>query len=174
MRMLSLNDPRWSSLSHAYGSARDIPALIFALAEHTEPMPSYDSEPWFSLWSSLCHQDDVFEASYAAVPHIVQIGCKASGPIDFNFFQFPASVEVGRQSGRAPSVPPDLAEAYHSAIKEIETCIERHRSEDWDEDMLLSVLSAQAAAKGNCRIAQAIMNLDDNLIQRLIDLDFDS
>ena len=171
--MVPLNAPRWSSLSHAYGNAQDIPGLIHALAQDTGPKPSYDSEPWFSIWSSLCHQDDVFDASYAAVPHIVEIGCIAAGPIDFSFFQFPAAVEVARKNGRGPTVPVDLAEAYFCAIKRLEDCITRHRDEVWDEATLLSVLAAQAVAKGNQRVAEAVMNLDDSLIQRLIDLDFE-
>lgn len=172
--MLSLNDPRWSSLSHAYGSASDIPGLILALAKSTRPQSSGESEPWFSIWSSLCHQDDVYDASYAAVPHIVEIGARASDPIDFSFFQFPAAVEVARKNGRGPNVPNDLAEAYHEAIARLADCIVRHSREDWDEPTLLSVLAAQAVAKGNHRIANALMNLDDSIIQRIIDLDFDS
>lgn len=171
--MLALNAPRWSSLTHAYGRAGDIPELIRALAKETGPKSSYDSEPWFSIWSSLCHQDDVFDASYAAVPHIVEIGCNASGPIDFSFFQFPTAVEVARNNGRGPSVPPDLADAYHEAIKNLEDSISRHRDDEWDEETLLSALAAQAVAKGNHRIAEAVLNLDETLIQRLIDLDFD-
>lgn len=172
--MLALDDSRWSSLSHAYGSAQDIPALIEALAKDAGPKTSYDSEPWFSIWSSLCHQSDVFDASYAAVPHIVEIGCNANDPIDFSFFQFPTAVEVARHNGRGPDVPNDLSEAYFGAIKRLENCIAKHHEEEWDEETLLSVLAAQALAKGNHRAAEAVMNLDDDLIQRLIDLDFDN
>lgn len=172
--MLALNDSRWSSLFHAYGTAQDIPGLVLALAQDTGPKSSCDSEPWFSIWSSLCHQGDVFDASYAAVPHIVEIGCQATGPIDFSFFQFPVAVDVARKNGRGPTMPVDLSEAYFGAIQRIEDCIAQHREEIWDEATLLSVLAAQAIAKGNHRVAEAVMNLDDALIQRLIDLDFDS
>ncbi len=71
-------------------------------------------------------------------------------------------------------MPVDLSEAYFGAIQRIEDCIAQHREEIWDEATLLSVLAAQAIAKGNHRVAEAVMNLDDALIQRLIDLDFDS
>ena len=39
--------------------------------------------------------------------------------------------------------------------------------------MLLSAASAMAVAKGHHRVAEAIMNLDDDLITRLIELNFD-
>ncbi len=71
-------------------------------------------------------------------------------------------------------MPVYLSEAYLGAIKRIEDCIARHREEIWDEATLLSVLAAQATAKGNHRVAEAVLNLDDAFIQRLIDLDFDS
>lgn len=170
--MIELDDPRWRKLSHAYGSAADIPELLRQLAGATGPKPGYDSEPWFSLWSSLCHQGDVYDASYAALPHIVEIACDAKTPVDFSFFQLPAAIEVARSSGTAPPVPADLAEAYGNAVSRLTECVALHRHEEWDEPTLLSALSALAAAKGNHRVAEAIMNLDDDLIRRLIELDF--
>ncbi|MBN8843176.1 MAG: hypothetical protein J0H88_08000 [Sphingomonadales bacterium] len=172
--MLSLDDSRWTTLTHAYGSAADIPDLIRSLAQAPAPQDDARSEPWFSIWSSLCHQDDVFDASYAAVPHIVDIACRSDGPVDFSFFQLPASVEVARRNGRGPALPADLAEAYDHSLEKLADCIARHRHEAWDEATLLSVLAAQAVAKGHHRIAEAIMNLDDDLIERLILLDFDA
>src|SRR4051812_40379348 len=67
-KMLALDSPRWGELTHAYGEASDIPALLRRLK--TAPPPTdYRSEPWFTLWSALCHQNDVYIASYAAIPH---------------------------------------------------------------------------------------------------------
>jgi len=68
--MLSLADSRWSELRHAYGSASDIPALL----EQLVGLPSSEGnqEPWFSLWSALAHQEDVYSASFAAVPHVIE------------------------------------------------------------------------------------------------------
>jgi hypothetical protein len=43
----------WSRLSHAYGSAEDIPALLDQIA--SDPAP----ERWNDLWSALCHQGSV-------------------------------------------------------------------------------------------------------------------
>jgi len=171
-RMIALSSPRWATLSHAYGPAADVPELLHQLAGATAPKRGYDSEPWFTLWSSLCHQGDAYDASYAAVPHIVEIACSAEGPIDYGFFQLPAAIAIARTSAKGPPVPPDLAEAYGSAISRLAECIALHMNEDWDEPTLLSAASALAVAKGHYRAAQAIMNLDDDLITRLIELDF--
>ncbi len=170
--MIELDDPRWQKLSHAYGSAADIPELLRDLASATGPKSGYDCEPWFTLWSSLCHQGDVYDASYAALPHIVEIACNATRPVDFSFFQLPAAIEIGRHSGKGPPVPADLANAYGDAVSRLTECVALHRHEDWDELTLLSAASALAVAKGHHRIAEAISNLDDDLITRLIELDF--
>ncbi|MCW2370920.1 hypothetical protein [Sphingobium sp. B11D3D] len=170
--MLELDDPRWSALTHAHGSAADIPELLRQLARTTDPKDNYKSEPWFTLWSSLCHQDDVFDASYAAVPHIVEIACKATGPLDFRFFQLPAAIEIARNKGNGPQIPGHLAATYSDAIFRLTDCVALHRREDWNEPVLLSAFSALAVAKGHQRIAEAIMNLDDDLIEKLIASDF--
>jgi hypothetical protein len=172
--MLQLDDPRWSTLTHAYGSASDIPEMLLKLTSATEPKAGHESEPWFSLWSSLCHQDEVYDASYAALPHIVNIACNAKGPIDFSFLQLPAAIEIAKNNGSGPTVPPDLANFYSEGIARLMECTTLHRAAPWDQNMLISAMCAQAVAKGHIEIAEAIMNLDEELITRLIDLDFDT
>ncbi len=171
--MLALDDPRWSKLTHAYGTATDIPGLLRTLASSTAPKAGYETEPWFSLWSSLCHQGDAYDASYAAVPHIIAIATSAAGTIDFSFFQLPAAIEVARQNRRGPPIPPELEPAYLAALASLPDCVAVHQNDDWDEAMLLSAFAAQAVSKGHFRAAEAIMNLDDDLIEKLINLDFD-
>ena len=70
--MLTGDDERWSALEHAYGEASDIPVLLRQLANFP-PHEDHRAEPYFSLWSALCHQGDVYSASYAAVPEIISL-----------------------------------------------------------------------------------------------------
>ena len=67
----------WSELTHAYGSAEDVPGL-FARLGGTE-----DDEVWQELWGSLCHQGSVYDASWAALPVLTDIalGRAPGGPI---------------------------------------------------------------------------------------------
>ncbi|WMS42271.1 hypothetical protein RDV64_19740 [Acuticoccus sp. MNP-M23] len=171
--MLSLDDPRWSELRHAYGDAANIPSLLRTLASSTAPKARDQDEPWFTLWSCLCHQGDVFTASYAAIPHIVQIASEASGPVDFGFFQLPTAVEVARQTGRGPDIPVPFADDYHRAITQLVENVSRHRAEAWDQPMLLSAAAAQAVAKGHVDVAEALLNLDADWIARINSVDFD-
>jgi hypothetical protein len=48
------------------------------------------------------------------------------------------------------------------------------RNDRWDQDTLLSAMGAIAASKGHPQVAEAIVNLDTDLIARLIALDFDT
>ncbi|MET7476073.1 hypothetical protein ABZT17_17120 [Streptomyces sp. NPDC005648] len=57
----------WAELSHAYGSAGDIPGLFARLGGPE------DEQVWSALWSALCHQGSVYEASWAAMPVLADI-----------------------------------------------------------------------------------------------------
>lgn len=154
-------------MRHAYRDAADVPGMLQALASSTGPKSGYQDEPWFSLWSSLCHQGDVYTASYAAIPHIVQIASEARAPVDFSFFQLPAAVEVARRTGRGPDIPKAYADDYHHAIARLMDNVELHRHEPWDQPMLLSVAAAQAVVKGHIDVAEALLNLDDDWIAKI-------
>jgi hypothetical protein len=57
----------WSGLTHAYGSAENIPGLFARLGG------AEDDALWQELWGSLCHQGSVYDASWAAMPVLVDI-----------------------------------------------------------------------------------------------------
>jgi hypothetical protein len=171
--MLALDDPRWSQLSHAYGDAADIPDLLRQLAIKTGPNENYRDEPWFSLWSSLCHQGDVYTASYVAVPHIVQIASEAKAPVHFSFFQLPAAIEVARKTGRGPGIPEAYTQDYYHAIARLMENANLFQNEPWDQSMFLSVAAAQAVVKGHIDVAEALLNLDADWIAKINNCEFD-
>ena len=158
--MLDLDDPRWSQLRHAYGLAADIPGLLKRLADM--PSSADDNEPWFSLWSALAHQGDVYPASFAAVPHVVAAIASCPTKADFSYFQFPAWVEICRARSNAP-VPEDLAPAYFEALSRLPALVAAAAPRQWDEALLCSALSAIAAAKGEPRIAEAVLDMTPDL-----------
>ena len=90
--MLSLDSLRWAELQQGYGNAADIPSLLFDLTRL--PRSEGETEPWFSLWSALAHQGDVFSASFAAVPHVIEALSSDLTAADSSYFQFPAWVEI--------------------------------------------------------------------------------
>src|SRR6478609_6023581 len=58
-------EPDWTALEHAYGSAADIPALLAELS----PDPADDV--WNALWSRVCHQGSVYSASFPVLPRLL-------------------------------------------------------------------------------------------------------
>jgi hypothetical protein len=64
--VLPLDSPRWAEIHDAFGSAVMVPQLIRAL-------PSGDESSLDELFNSICHQGSIYEASFAAVPHLVAL-----------------------------------------------------------------------------------------------------
>ncbi|NJK42265.1 MAG: hypothetical protein HC937_00280 [Aquincola sp.] len=154
--MLSLESPRWSALNHAYGPASDIPALLARL--HELPKSQGDAEPWFTLWSALAHQGDVYSASFAAVPHVVAALASAPTQADSAYFQFPAWVEICRERS-AVQVPADLSAAYFQALARLPGLVAQASAATWQPDLAACALSAVAAAKGHHALAEAVLEL---------------
>lgn len=105
----------WKNLEHAYGSAENLPALLAQLAFFPDEA-AYEQEPWFSLWSSLYHQGDIYSASFAAVPEIVKHLASAPQRATFSFFALPASIEIARAKDNL-AIPAELSAAYFESIR---------------------------------------------------------
>jgi hypothetical protein len=56
----------WSRLTHAYGTAEDVPGLLGQLG------PDLQTLAWGELWSRICHQGTAYSASYAALPALTR------------------------------------------------------------------------------------------------------
>lgn len=161
--MLSLESPRWAELEHAYGSAADIPALLRQLSE----LPGCQgvAAPWFMLWSALAHQGDVYTASFAAVPHVVEALASAPLRADSAYFQFPAWVEICRVKNNT-DIPLDLRPAYFASLARLPNLVAAASSREWDSDFLACTLAAVAAAKGQAVIAEAVMEVSSPEVAR--------
>lgn len=156
--MLSLDSPRWAELRHAYGTAGDIPALLRQLFANPRPVGDAGKDPWYSLGSALAHQGDVYDASFAAVPHVVAAMAVTSGQIESIFLNFAAWVEICRKNKNV-AIPADLAPAYFAALAQLPGLVARAATQEWDDTFLATALSAIAVAKGNIVVAEAVSEL---------------
>jgi hypothetical protein len=163
--MLSLDSPRWSELQHAYGKASDIPVLLRQL--ETLPTSEGNAEPWFSIWSSLAHQGDVYNASFAAVPHVIEALALSPTNAEFTYFQFPAIVEICRQKNSVV-IPEDLRHAYFSALTRLPGLVAKAADREWDATFLACALSAIAATKGFGGVAEAVQELTPEVSQEFM------
>ena len=163
--MLNLDSPRWAELKHAYGSAADIPPLLAEL--RTLPDSEGEAEPWFTLWSALAHQGDVYSASFAAVPHVIEALAIDPPHAHFAYFQFPAWVEICRVR-KSMDVPVDLKDAYFASLKRLPELVAQAAAVAWDDDRLACALSAIAAASGRTAIAEAVLEISSDNAERLL------
>ncbi|WP_282610661.1 hypothetical protein [Pelagibius sp. Alg239-R121] len=161
--MIELTSGRWQELSHAYGPASDIPDLLASLAS----CPKYTdwrSEPYFSLWSALCHQGEVYTASYAAVPHVIQIALHNPGNAHWDFILLPTSIELARTDERGPEVPADLSDSYFAASKQLPEVIAGMQKFQSSNDFAISAAAGIAVAGGHASLAKAILELSPDVI----------
>lgn len=163
---LALDSSRWNELTHAYGQASDIPDLLRRL--DTVPASADDQEPWFSLWSALAHQNDVYPASFAAVPHVVRALATSPLTADSSYFQFPAVVEAWRQAKQIP-IPEDLQSAYAAALAALPGLVAQAAARTWDDDFLPCALAAVAAAKGFGNVAEAVLELTPEIADEFME-----
>lgn len=147
--MLDLNAPEWDRLRHAYGNAADVPDLIRRLQRDAA-----DGEAWEGLWSALCHQFDVYEATYAALPHVIRLmgGLPLQDRVEAANFIGTAAACAARPA--APAVPASLAGAYELALREADGLLLdslAHRA--WDVEAYKVLFGALAAVRGEAALA---------------------
>jgi hypothetical protein len=164
--LLDLTSPRWAELNHAYGPATDVPALLERLADL--PDSAGDAEPWHTLWSSLAHQGDVYAASFAAVPHVVEALARDPVGAGSTYFQFPAWVEICR-ARHGIAVPADLAPAYFQSLARLPELAAAATKAPLDDDRLACILSAIAAAAGHVGVAEVALELTDESAEGMLD-----
>lgn len=71
-----LDEAGWAGLSHAYGSAEDVPALLRQAGSGGDGAGDAISE----LYGSLFHQGTVYPATAAAVPFLAELARSAPAP----------------------------------------------------------------------------------------------
>jgi|SRR6185503_3688348 len=158
--MLSLDDPIWSSLAHAYGPATGLPDLL--IRAQTDLRAGHLNEsPWFDLWSCLCHQDDIYSASYAAVPHLVKIARTRRGEDEqFDPLHLCAYIELNRLEGHGPPLTPTLAAAYGDALSEAKALTREALGRPWPQEYREALQACLAALEGDLKQARALFDAD--------------
>ncbi len=124
--MLALDSHRWCELNHAYGPATDVPALIRAIAN--EPFPRYSDHPadarnnptpWDEVYASLCHQYSIYSATYAALPHIVEIA--EAGGLEQRVETLLLAGTIRVNGVADPDIPTDLIGEFEIAMAKVRT-----------------------------------------------------
>jgi cytidylate kinase len=154
---LALDSSRWRELKHSFGSAEDVPQLIRALGDAEDSAAARAA--WDDLWTRVHHQGDTYSACFATLPHIVRIALEGRVPCSWEFFGWPASVEVRRLERQIPVEPADLVPAYEWALSMIPRALQRHSSRPWDHVFTQAACAALAAAQGQAQLADVLLEL---------------
>lgn len=133
------------------------------------PAAGYRTEPYYSLWSALCHQGDVYTASYAAVPHLVDALLTSPAPVFDSPLQLVTCIEIARATGHGPVVPSGLAGPYAAALRRLPEVVRAMGSFTLDEGSCRVAAAALAVANGHVRLAEAILELEPSLLDDLMD-----
>jgi hypothetical protein len=104
-------------------------------------------EAWSELWDELHHQGDVGEASYAAVPLLVDTH-RRRGVADWNTYALVSTIELARTANRNPEIPVWLSDDYFHALQELAKIAITEISNSSATEIVRAILSVIALVKG--------------------------
>ena len=151
----------WSVLTGGYRVPYDPRPAIGRLYDDR-----LDDVAWRELWEELHHQGDVGEASYAAVPLLVE-AC-TTGPRDWNFHGLIATIETERHRRANPAVPSWLKVTYEKALSKAGTLALEDLGTADDPEVIRSALAVVALARGDLQLGALLSDLDSSELQELV------
>lgn len=160
--MRFIEDTRWGTAKGAYRRNYDPRAALRNLAEK----PS--EADWIELWNELHHQGDVDEASYAAVPVLVEI-LQNSRVLGWNVYAFCATIEIERHRKANPPLPDWVQIEYESAWRVLPALALRDLQDTQDRLLVQSAISVVAIGKGMLGLGALLSSLDDSELQEILD-----
>ncbi|HEX8251288.1 MAG TPA: hypothetical protein VF599_24155 [Pyrinomonadaceae bacterium] len=154
--MIALDDEIWNKLLGGYQDAYNPVECLTRLYKDAD-----DDEAWKELWEELHHQGDIGQASYAAVPHILEIERRARR-FNWNGFALLAVIEQRRPSNDAPGAG-EIADGYKKAWDELLEVVASQPQKNWDDNLTTSILSCIAYARGQRAIACAALEMNERV-----------
>ncbi|MFD7105724.1 hypothetical protein [Streptomyces celluloflavus] len=129
----------WSQLSHAYGSAEDIPALLGRISR--EPKP----ELWSDLWSALCHQGSVYSASFAALPWLADVAGGDDREQAVNALALAGAIMAGAEQRHGAG---DVRAQHAAEVESLLAAVNQHLRTASDRTSYIHLLEAMLGFEG--------------------------
>ncbi|MDX3852102.1 hypothetical protein [Streptomyces sp. AK02-01A] len=129
----------WQKLSHAYGSAEDIPALLARIASEPE------SKHWNGLWSALCHQGSVYSASFAALPWLAGMAESKDRGQAVNALNLAGAIMAGAEQ---PHGAGDVRTQHSAEITTLLASVNRHLRTATDRTEYTNLLESMLGFEG--------------------------
>ncbi len=109
----SLSRVPWATLTHAYGPAEDVPALLLAVRVGTDAIRDL---AWWELWGNVHHQGTVYEATVSSVPFIAAIAADEAHPDRVEALSFLREIAIG-DGTHAPAVHQAVRPRAHALVE---------------------------------------------------------
>lgn len=138
--MIELDSPDWAKYTHAYGDASDVPSLF---AKLRVALPDTWDDVNAVLTNTIMHQGDVFTATYAIAPHLLQYAIDLGPRKQSDDLLF--TIAYASRGGIGPEVPEELEEAWEDAQDEareliLERLLQSETSEEYTCCLIAGVL----------------------------------
>jgi len=117
-----------------------------------------------SLWSALYHQNDIYPASYAAVPELISIAEARSDSGAIEALLLAASIELRRHGPAAPEIPTQVESWYADACKRASSLIIRADAFASRPDDKRRVAIAAAVFRGDFPHARRLLAEGDDSV----------
>jgi hypothetical protein len=119
----------WGALTHAYGSAADVPSHLRAL---TSPDPSARERAYDELSAAVCHQGSRYEASAHVATFLIQLVADAGAPDRHVALELLAALAIGYDRWWLPGSFP-VAEVRREVARKAALTVEEleRELEEW-------------------------------------------
>lgn len=155
--MLGLDNPRWNELDNGYDtfySTQDFLRRLWAESPNMSP------GEWANFLGSLCGAEQVFPASFAAIPHVIEVA-KLRKPQERPLFMLAVCLVEGNRLRNKTPIPQDLEEAYRQAIEATLPLLLECLALDWESENLRILMATLAAIRGKLKIVAVLVDGPD-------------
>lgn len=155
--MLKLDNPRWNELDNAYDTFYSTQDFLSQLWTDD---PGISTREWYDFLGSLCGTEQVFPASFAAIPHVIEVA-KLRKPQERPMFMLAVCFVEGNRLRNKTPIPQDLEEAYWQAIEATLPLLLECLTLDWESENLRILMATLATIRGKLKIAAVLLDGPD-------------
>jgi hypothetical protein len=152
--MINLEDPQWTTLKGGYRVLYDPRRALASIRRGVD-----SDTAWNELFNELHHQGDVGDASYAAIPYLIEIYLN-SATSDWRLYALASCIEIERHRKTNPVLPDWLRDDYNMAWSSLVTLALRDLGESRDPLLLRAALGAVALGRGQLKLGAFISYAD--------------
>jgi hypothetical protein len=161
--IIPLFDVKWKKLNGGYKTPYDPSNAIINLGNEKTLYSA-----WEELWHELHHQGEVGEASYAAVPHIVNSAMKMKVR-DWNVYSLISIIEIESHKKSNPKIPDFIGKEYYESIDLLANVAIKDLEKESDLLTIQSILGFLALKKGHLKLGALITTLDSSEINEIVE-----